>query len=75
MDPFDALLKDKNDTPADTETPTTSQAERINALDDDDDDDHNADQVDGEPEEEHTGERSIKKSSFVILQLVIFFTL
>ncbi|KAL0868567.1 hypothetical protein ABMA27_008035 [Loxostege sticticalis] len=54
LDPFDALLKDKNDAPpADTSTPTTSQAQTINAIEDDDDD-HNTDQVDGEIEDEDT---------------------
>ncbi|XP_028159737.1 zinc finger MYM-type protein 3 isoform X2 [Ostrinia furnacalis] len=54
LDPFDALLKDKTDASvSDTATPTTSQAETINAIDDDDDD-HNTDQVDGEVEDEDT---------------------
>lgn len=64
LDPFDALLKDKNDAPpADTSTPTTSQAETINAIEDDDDD-HNTDQVDGEIEDEDTPQTGLQYSTY-----------
>lgn len=58
LDPFDALLKDRNHSAAES---STSKEAGTGANLDDDDDDHNADNVDGDvthDDEEHAGIRS-----------------